>query len=96
MSHIFWAANAICWLALLTAGQVQANPTEPQEKPAVADDDSPPPPRKGEKPGQGAEKTLTATGVVASISQESEGRCRWICDLTMERKCDFRRTRAKS
>jgi hypothetical protein len=71
MRYIFRIASAICWLALLTGGQVQAEPPEPQEKLAVADDDRPP--RKEAKPGRQAKKTLTVTGVVASLHKNRDG-----------------------
>ena len=73
MRHVVRAASAMCVLASLASGCVQAAPPEPQEKPAVADDDRPPPPRKGAKPGRGADKTLTVTGVVASFHKNRDG-----------------------
>ena len=73
MRHISWAASAICWLALLAVGQVQAKPPEPQEKPAVADDDRPPPPRNEEKPGREAGKTPAKSGVVAEFHRNPKG-----------------------
>jgi hypothetical protein len=39
----------------------------------MADDDRPPPPRKSEKPGRKAEKTLTAAGVVAAFHKSRNG-----------------------
>ena len=82
MRHISWAASAICWLALLTGGQAQAQPPEPQEKPAAADDDRPPRLTRRRKPGRKAEKTLTVTGVVASFHKSRDGRRRWSATWT--------------
>lgn len=73
MRHISWAVSAICWLALLTGAQAQANPPGPQETPAATDDDRPPPLDEKEKPGRAAEKTLTVTGVVTSLHKSRKG-----------------------
>ena len=73
MRHIFLAVSAICWLALLSAGQIQAKPPKPQEKPAVADNDRAAPPRNGEKPGREAENSPAKSGVVAEFHRNPKG-----------------------